>query len=472
MGGRKDSTTALEPLAKSTCVENMGTLANKINAFFQSVAAHLPPLTEDSPFLTPECDVPDKYIISVDEVEKQLSRLNPRKATGPDKIPAWVLQDFAPFLSAPLCAVFNSPIREGFVPDLWKTAYVTPLPKRKPPKQIESDLRPISLVPIASKVLEHFVCKWAREAVAPNIHPMQYSAVKGSSTTHALVEMLHFIQCSLDTLGRYVRMLLPDYTKAFDIVNHSMFLGKMQRAGIPACLVKWCAAFLISRHQRVRIGSALSDQVTLCGGTLQGTLLGPLAFIILLGDFDTPGPVEDFMFVDDTSCCHASSNHQDNHLQLGADYSQGWADSNDIKINPLKTKEMVFSFSKSRDLAPLTVSGTIIESVKQSKLLGVTLSADLTWNEHIDSTIKKCNQRLYLLLHLRRAGVPPKDLVTLYKAIIRPVLEYAAPVWHSSLPDCLSKDLEQVQRRSSSSHLFREWLLQRAPQCCRTAHTA
>ena len=119
-----------------------------------------------------------------------------------------------------------------------------------------------------------------------------------------------------------------------------------------------------------------------------------------------------------------------------------------MKINSLKTKEMVFSFSKSLDLAPLTISGTVIESVKQSNLLGVTLSADLTWNEHIDSTIKKCNQRLYLLLDLRRAGVPPKDLVTLYKAIIRPVLEYATPAWHSSLPDWLSKDLEQVQRRA------------------------
>ena len=134
------------------------------------------------------------------------------------------------------------------------------------------------------------------------------------------------------------------------------------------------------------------------------------------------------MFVDDTSCCHVSSNHQDNRLQLAADYSQGWADSSDMKINPLKTKEMVFSFSKSLDLVPLTISGTVIESVKESKLLGVTPSTDSTWNEHIDSTIEKCNQGSYLLLHLRRAGVPPTDLVTLYKTIIRPVREYAAPV--------------------------------------------
>ena len=118
------------------------------------------------------------------------------------------------------------------------------------------------------------------------------------------------------------------------------------------------------------------------------------------------------------------------------------------KLIHLRPRRWFVSFSKSLHLVPLTTSETVIESVKHSKLLGVTLSANLTWNEHIDSTIKKCNQRLYLLLHFRRAGVPPKDLVTLYKAIIRPVLEYAAPVWHSSLPDCLFKDLEQVQRRA------------------------
>ena len=117
-------------------------------------------------------------------VEKQLARLNPRKATGSDEIPAWVvpvLRDFAPFLSGPLFAVFNSSIREGFVPDLWKTALWQPCPRlliwhpcpRESHRNRSSpNLCPISLVPIASKLLEHFACKWAREAVAPK-HPSE-----------------------------------------------------------------------------------------------------------------------------------------------------------------------------------------------------------------------------------------------------------------------------------------------------------
>jgi len=168
---------------------------------------------------------------------------------------------------------------------------VIPLLRKNPPARIESDLRPVSLTPILSKVLEHFICKWIREAVAPNIHQRQFGAVQGSSTPRALVEMLHYIQRNLDMPGRYVCMLLLDYSKVFDLVNHNILLEKMQKAGTPACLVRWCAAFLRGRQQCVRVGGELSDMVTMRDGTPQGTLLGPLAFILHLGDFSTPGPV-------------------------------------------------------------------------------------------------------------------------------------------------------------------------------------
>ena len=408
LGGKRDSAAALQPLAKSTSEGNMRLLADKINDFFQSVAAPLPPLTANSPFLSAECNVPDKYVITVDEVESRLACLNPGKATGPDDIPTWVLRDFAPFLASPLCAVFNSSIRDGYVPDLWRSAHVIPLPRKTPPTQIESDLRPVSLTPVMSKVLKHFICKWAREAVAPNIHPRQFGAVQGSSTAHALVEMLHYIQRNLDTPGRHVRMLLLDYSKAFDLVNHNILLEKMQRAGNPACLVRWCAAFLLSSRQCVRVGCDLSDMATLSGGAPQGTLLGPLAFILHLGDFDTPGPVEDYIYVDDTSCCLASSDPLDPHIQNAADYSEVWASSNDMRINSVKTKEMVFSFCRSLDLAPITIGNKVIERVARSRLLGVTLCSDLSWNGHIDSVLSKCNQRLYLSLHLRRSGYLPR----------------------------------------------------------------
>jgi len=99
------------------------------------------------------------------------------------------------------------------------------------------------------------------------------------------------------------------------------------------------------------------------GNLLQGTLLGPLAFIIHLGDFNTPDFVEDYMYVDDTSCCHASSDPQDTHIQRVVKYAQNWASSNDMRIHASKTKEMVFSFARSLVLAPLTIGKSVSERV-------------------------------------------------------------------------------------------------------------
>jgi len=101
---------------------------------------------------------------------------------------------------------------------------------------------------------------------------------------------------------------------------------------------------------------------------------------------------------------------------------------------PSEIEEVVFTRSRQPDIAPINLGDTVIEQVHAAKLLGVTLSSDLSWNIHVENIVAKCNQRLYLLYHLRRSGVPPADLLTVYKAMIRPVLEYACPAWHSSLP--------------------------------------
>ena len=144
--------------------------------------------------------------------------------------------------------------------------------------------------------------------------------MQGSSTIHALVEMLHFIQCNLDRPGQYVRALLVKFSKAFDRVNHNTLLEKVLRVGTPACLVRWCAASLPNSQQCVRVGCELSDTVSMCGGIPQGTLLEPLAFTLCFSDFDSPGPVEVYTYVDYTSCCHASCDPFDTHMQRAADY--------------------------------------------------------------------------------------------------------------------------------------------------------
>lgn len=234
--------------------------------------------------------------------------------------------------------------------------------------------------------------------------------------------MLDYIHSELDKPGYHVRTLLLDYSKAFDLVNHNILLGKLRNAGTPACLVRWCAAFLVERQQRVKIGSVVSPMVTMKAGTPQGTLLGPPAFIVHLGDFSTPDPIKDFIYVDDTSSCCSSKDPSSDTMQTGATYAAEWASTNDMRINATKTKEIVFTFSRNVDLPPLTIAGSVIESVSSSKFLGVTLSSNLSWTTHIEGVLGRCNQRLYLLYHLKRSGVCSRDLVIVYKSMVRPLL--------------------------------------------------
>ena len=133
--GASKSASPLIQMANTLCGGNQEELANSINVFFQSVSAHLPPLTSTSRFFYAGSNIPDEYTISVDMLERQLMKLEVYKATGPDSIPAWLLRDFAPLVAPPLCAIFNSSIREGFVPSLWRTADVVPLPKKSPPSR-------------------------------------------------------------------------------------------------------------------------------------------------------------------------------------------------------------------------------------------------------------------------------------------------------------------------------------------------
>ena len=126
-------------------------------------------------------------------------------------------------------AIFNSSLRDGVLPKLWKTATVIPLSKKHPPVTTENDIKPISLTPIIAKVFESLVLKWVDYYVKPQLHNKQYGGMAGTCTTDALVEMLHKWYESTDVTGNFARVLFLYYTKAFDLINHDILLNKMTK---------------------------------------------------------------------------------------------------------------------------------------------------------------------------------------------------------------------------------------------------
>ncbi|KAI0218023.1 hypothetical protein LSAT2_030238 [Lamellibrachia satsuma] len=244
-------------VAAAVATGNFSILANKISDFFESVTKDFPPLLPVDEFLPPGADttVPDAYIINVDEVAISLSRIKMHKATGPDEIPNWILHDYAAILAPPVCTIFNSSLREGTAPALWKCADVRPVPKIRPPALIEKDLCPISLTPVLSKCLEKLMCTWIMDITMDQIDPQQYGSIKGTSTVHALVELVHKWKYAVKTPGTIVQILFVDFNKAFDRVDHHILMTKCASLGLPTFITKWLTSFLCQRKQRVKIGS-------------------------------------------------------------------------------------------------------------------------------------------------------------------------------------------------------------------------
>ena len=233
MGTTSNNDAEMQGLANNLCEGNIEVLANRINEFLVSVSSNLPRLTNDLAVFDVQDEIPAEYVISVMTTENALQHIKVNKAVGPDNVPAWVLRDNASTLAAPLTALFNTSLRDGVIPALWKTAHVIPLPKKKPPRSIEKDIRPISLTPIVSKIFESIVMKWVDHILEDKIDDKQFGGGIGTSTTDALVEMIHHWCEATDRYGTYVRIVLLDFAKAFDLINHEKLLVKRQANDVP-----------------------------------------------------------------------------------------------------------------------------------------------------------------------------------------------------------------------------------------------
>ena len=154
------------------------------------------------------------------------------------------------------------------------------VPKVHPPLSIYKDITPISLTPIATKIFESIVMKSVDDAIELYVDPKQFGGLSGTSTTDALVEMTYKWYEATDTLNNYVQVVLLDFSKAFDLINHHVLLEKLRLFGISPYIVRWLVAFLLDRTQKVRIGNEYSHTGSPNGGVPQGTICEPKCFLV------------------------------------------------------------------------------------------------------------------------------------------------------------------------------------------------
>ncbi|KAK2187886.1 hypothetical protein NP493_151g00004 [Ridgeia piscesae] len=180
----------------------------------------------------------------------------------------------------------------------------------------------------------------------------------------------------------------------------------------------------------------------------QGTLSGPKCVLVYINDLRMT--VLLYKYVDDSTLFEICDRNYVSVIQESVDIAATWTEQNDMKINSEKSKEIIISFAQDGNFTSTIpnkkIDGRDIAQVCHAKLLGVTVSQDLTWNKHVDNIVKKAGKRLYMLYQLMRAGITQKDLVSVYVSVVRSVLEYACPVWHINLPQYLFDNIEVIQK--------------------------
>ena len=301
-------------------------IANKINDNF------LEPLQafQALQFIDLSNDATSNLLIVTElEVWKCLSSLNPWKSSGPDNFPSWVLKEYSIILSLPVMKILNSYV-ENKLPPIWKQANVIPVPKVTLIQDINQYLRPISLTPILSKVAEKFVVnKHLKPSILKVIDVNQYGFIPGSSTSQALIKMLHKWSEATDGARTSVRILLVDYKKAFDYVDHAIVLSKLQTLDIPNSTIRWIADFLTDdRKQRIKLGyDCFSEWGNVPASVPQGTKLGPWLFILMINDLKICSS-DEIKFVDDLTVSETVTKSCSSNIQHAVSEIEEWSELN------------------------------------------------------------------------------------------------------------------------------------------------
>lgn len=428
--------------------------ANVLGEYFSSVFTQED--TTDIPVLegNPLPDIPPIEIHS-DGVTQLLHNLKPHKAAGPDNLPSYFLKEVAKEISPALSMIFQASLNQGALPDIWKSALVVPVYK-KGSKRDPANYRPVSLTCICSKIMEHIIYSSMFEHLNSHqaLREEQHGFRQHRSCETQLITTIHdFAQC-LNQQGQ-CDVLLLDFCKAFDKVPHSRLFYKLQFYGINGSLLTWIINFLSDRSQQVVLDNNHSNSNNVISGVPQGTVLAPLLFLVYINDLPTNILNNVRLYADDVILYSNISTEEDcyllqNDLDLLTEWSHRWL----MAFNPKKCEFL--RITNKKNFTPFTyrIDNSTIQEVTHAKYLGVVIDQHLNWNEHVKQTVSKAT-RIKSFLHRNLYQCPPTVKCNIYKAMVRPIMEYSSTVWDPHTSTNIN-NLESVQR-SAARMCFRDF---------------
>ena len=434
-------------------ITNVVEKANLFNDFF---AAQCTPLENTStlpPFFRKTCKTISKINFNGDDIICIIKSLDSKKAHGVDNISIRMIKLCGNSIIYPLTLIFEDCIAKGIFPDLWKLANVIPAYKKES-KNIVKNYRPISLLPIFAKIFERLLYNSLFFHFYENelFTECQSGFLPGDSCVSQLLSIVHEIQSSFDS-SLEVGAVFLDISKAFDKVWHPGLLFKLKSYGIEGKLLNLLENYLHNRKQRVVLDGQCSSWKNILSGVPQGSVLGPLLFLIYINDLPDGICSLCKIFADDTSIFSKVHNKYLCQTNLNNDLSniKEWAFQWKMQFNPDPNKQAnEVYFSKkitSHDILPIKFNNNPVQLCNSQKHLGLILDKQLNFNEHIDKKIKVCNKLIGSIKCLSSI-LPRKSLLTIYKSFVRPQLDYGDIIYDNPANESFINIVEKVQYKA------------------------
>ena len=416
-------------------------IAAAFNEYFTDIASklddNLPP-SEINPLNFLRGDFPHSMMvlpICPRDASLVISKLKDKKAS-PREIPTSLIKSNKDLLAVPLSMLFNESIATGKFPQRLKHAIVTPIYK-KGTKDDVGNYRPISMLSTTSKIFESLMKNSLVYYLESKsiLSPEQFGFRQGLSTFDALNSFMQDVYNNLDKQNSLLSIYV-DFTKAFDTVKHDILLLKLRHYGIRGTINDWFKDYLSNRFQSTKIHDHISDPRHVKYGVPQGSVLGPILFLIYINDL--PLIFNEFqtkLFADDSTLYLTGAdpssiiNEANNDLHI----FYNWCLTNRLTVNLNKTFYMLFTNKAIGSLPPLLLNENLIKRVSHHKLLGVTIDDALTFKPHISDLSLKLSRNI-CLLHQVRDFMPNQIFKILYHAHILPHLQYCMPIWCNTYP--------------------------------------
>ena len=427
----------------------MRQIANHFNKYFTNVGSQVDEIdtSNKQPFtsyLGPPCNHVFSFEYTTpDRVVKIIEKLKPETSSGPDGQSSKLLKAVGNTLAPTLSIIINQSLYSGIFPDRLKIAKVLPLYK-KGENWLMENYRPISLLSTLSKVFERVVFEQLYEHLKSKklLYQSQYGFRKDHSTELASVELIDHICKEMDK-GDTPFSIFLDLSKAFDMLDHDILINKLKHYGINGKPLSWFKSYLTNRIQYVEIEGTSSNMLHSERGVPQGSILGPLLFIIFINDiYRSSNEFKFITYADDTTLFSSLSAfvHESNHnMQDASTRINGeirkvmdWLTVNKLALNVNKTKFMVFHYHQrtlgEADIPNLKINGSDIERVSEFNFLGLTINEFMSWNSHSKKVSNKVSRVLGIMNRLKHF-LPFSALRLMYQSLVNCHLQFCILAW-------------------------------------------